>query len=64
MKSKINFKGYYEPTPRNIRKFGDALLGVATFVSGYAIIEQYTTIAVVALIIGSVGKFLTNFFTK
>jgi hypothetical protein len=63
MKSKITFKGYYKPTPKNIRKFGDALLAVSTFVSGYAMIEQYTTIAIIFLVVGALGKFLTNFFT-
>ncbi|MFZ4463774.1 MAG: hypothetical protein ACOYN5_07990 [Bacteroidales bacterium] len=64
MKSKISFKGYYQPTPKNVRRFGDALLGVSTFVSGYAMIEEYVTIAVIFLIVGAVGKFLTNFFTE
>jgi hypothetical protein len=63
MKGKISFKGYYQPTPKNIRKFGDALLGVSTFVSGYAMIEEYVTMAIVFLVIGALGKFLTNFFT-
>lgn len=56
-------KHYYGPTPKRWRKLGDALLGVSTTITGYAIMEDYKWIAFSALILGVVGKFLTNFFS-
>lgn len=55
---------YFSPTPIFWRKIGDSLLGVSTFITGLAITSDYKEIAIVSLIIGSVGKFLTNFFRK
>jgi len=53
---------YYTPTPIFWRKMGDGLLGISTFITGMAISADYKEIAIASLIIGSVGKFLTNFF--
>lgn len=59
----IKYK-YYAPTPVKWRKLGDALLGVSTTITGFAIYEEVKGIAITALILGVVGKFLTNFFSK
>ena len=61
---KAGFKHYYEPTPKNLRKLGDALFGAAAFVTGPAIVGNYHVIAIAALVVGFAGKFLTNFFTE
>jgi hypothetical protein len=53
---------YYSPTPRKWRKLGDALLGVSTTITGFAIYEDAKWVAIAALTFGVVGKFLTNFF--
>lgn len=59
----MNIKqNYYNPTPRKWRKLGDALLGVSTTITGFAIYEEAKWIAITALVLGVVGKFLTNFF--
>lgn len=55
---------YYNPTPKKWRKLGDALLGVSTTITGFAIYEDVKWIAYTALIVGVIGKFLTNFFTE
>lgn len=55
---------YYAPTPVKWRKLGDALLGVSTTITGFAIYEEIKWIAITALILGVIGKFLTNFFSK
>jgi hypothetical protein len=55
---------YYAPTPVKWRKLGDALLGVSTTITSFAIYEEVKGIAITALILGVVGKFLTNFFSK
>ena len=55
---------YYAPTPAKWRKLGDALLGVSTTITGFAIYEDVKWIAITAVIIGVVGKFLSNFFSE
>jgi hypothetical protein len=55
-------KNYYTPTPKKWRKLGDALLGVSTTITGFAIYENEKWIALTALVLGVIGKFLTNFF--
>lgn len=55
---------YYAPTPKKWRKLGDALLAVSTTITTYAIAEDMKVFAITALIIGSLGKFLTNFFSE
>jgi hypothetical protein len=55
---------YYKHTPAKWRKIGDALLAVSTTITGFAIYEQSKWVALSALILGVLGKFLTNFFTE
>lgn len=61
---KFSIKSYYQPTPANIRKFGDALLGACQFATGYAAISENTTLAIIFIAIGTIGKFLSNFFME
>ena len=56
---------YLAPTPKKMRKLGDALLAVSTTITTYAIAEDWSKwIQISALMMGVVGKFLTNFFTE
>ena len=55
---------YAGPTPKKWRKLGDALLGVSTTITGFAIYEDAKWVAITALILGVAGKFLTNFFSE
>jgi len=57
-------KQYAKPTPAKWRKLGDALLGVSTTITGFAIYEEAKWVAITALVLGVIGKFLTNFFTE
>lgn len=57
-------KNYYAPTPKKWRKLGDALLGVSTTITTFAIMEEMKWIAITALVLGVIGKFLSNFFTE
>ena len=61
-KTKLSFGGYGKPTPTKYRKLGDALLSVSTMITGFAIYEELRWLAFTALLLGSCGKFLTNFF--
>lgn len=53
---------YYSPTPKKWRQLGDALLGVSTTITGFSLYNEMKEVAFAALIIGVVGKFLSNFF--
>ena len=61
-KTKLSLGGYGKVTPVKYQKLGDALLSVSTMITGFAIYEDYKWLAFAALLIGSAGKFLTNFF--
>jgi hypothetical protein len=65
MKNVKQVKHYYNvPTPAKWRKLGDALLGVSTTITGFAIYEEVKWLAISALALGVIGKFLTNFFSE
>lgn len=61
-KAKFGLNSYNKATPAKYRKLGDALLSVSTTITGFAIYEEVKWLAFTALLIGSAGKFLTNFF--
>lgn len=55
---------YWSPTPKKWRRLGDSLLASGTAVTSLAIINDHKTIAISALIMMVLGKFLTNFFKE
>lgn len=57
-------KDYYKPTPVKWRKLGDALLAVSVTITGFAMYQNVQWVALIALITGVIGKFLTNFFKE
>jgi len=61
--TKFSWKGYWKPTPLMFRKIGDALLGIFSIVSVSSVITEHKDLAVASLIIGILGKILSNFFT-
>ena len=61
---KFSTRSYMQPTPRNLRRLGDGLLAVATAITSAAIAGNNDILAYIALGIGVVGKFLTNFFAE
>jgi hypothetical protein len=58
----FKLSNYYKPTPARWRKIGDGLLAASTFVTGYSLIANYHTLAITALVVGAIGKFMTDFF--
>jgi len=64
MATKFGISSYWKPTPLKLRKIGDALLGIFSLTSTAAIINDDKRLAVGSLIIGVLGKILTNFFTN
>jgi hypothetical protein len=61
---KISIKNYYQPTPKKLRKIGDALLGSSQFLTGYSIVMDEKWLAFTCIAIGTIGKFITNFFVE
>jgi hypothetical protein len=61
---KFDLNGYYKPTPKNFRKLGDALLGMSQFLTGYAVVMDEKWFALVCILIGTIGKGMTNFFVE
>ena len=61
---KFSQRSYFQPTPRNWRKLGDALLGVSAVITGTAIASGHDVLAYISLGFGIVGKFLTDFFAE
>jgi hypothetical protein len=61
---KFDINGYYKPTPKNFRKIGDALLGMSQFLTGYAVVMEEKWLALVCIMIGTIGKGMTNFFVE
>jgi len=61
---KFSQRSYFKPTPRNLRKLGDALLGVCATVTAAAIAKDAEVIGYIALGFGVIGKFLTDFFAE
>jgi hypothetical protein len=71
----MKLKDYWGPTPKKWRKLGDALLAVATVVAVGGLWQfdnlkeiftpgEIKVMIVSSIVIGAVGKFLTNFFTE
>jgi hypothetical protein len=57
-------KNYYKPTPAKYRKLGDAILASSTAMTFVGIQTDDKIIMYFFLILGTVGKFLTNFYTE
>lgn len=61
--TKFTWKGYWQPTPLMFRRIGDALLGIFSIVSVSSVITEHKDLAIASLVIGVIGKILSNFFT-
>lgn len=68
-------KNYYAPTPKKWRKIGDALLAAAGLIGGGGLLafdqlkevfsaHELKLIIGGILLVGIIGKFLTNFFKE
>ena len=60
---KFSWKGYWEPTPKGIRKIADSLLAGATLGSTFAAINDYPKLAAWVMVVAVIAKILSNFFT-
>jgi hypothetical protein len=60
---KFTLKGYWQPTPKGIRKIADSILAGATLASTFATMNDHPHLAVGVMITAVVAKILSNFFT-
>ena len=60
---KFTWKGYFEPTPKIIRKAADSILAGATMAATYSVVTEHEKIAVAIMIVSVVAKVISNFFT-
>lgn len=59
-KMKISYK---KTTPKRLKKLGNTLAAISAFISTAAFFSDHETVAIVALIMGAVGRGLVEFFT-
>lgn len=59
-KYKFKLKSYFAPTPKLFRMIGDTLLSVGSLLTGYQILCNEKTLALISLTLTILGKFLTN----
>ncbi len=62
--TKFTVKSYWAPTPKKARKIGDALLGIFSITSMSSMITDHKGLAIASMVIGVVGKVLSNFFSE
>lgn len=62
--TKFTVKSYWAPTPKKARKIGDALLSVFSITSMSSMITDHKGLAIASMVIGVVGKVLSNFFSE
>jgi len=62
-KLKFGLGEYDKPTPKKLRRLGDGLLLASTLITNELMITS-PAVASISLIVGTIGKFLTNFFSQ
>lgn len=55
---------YYKPTPKKWRKIGDAIQDTGIVIGSIAAFSPVPWVSVVAVIVGRVGKIITNFASE
>ena len=59
-KYSVTLKNYFAPTPKLFRMIGDTLLSLGSLMTGYQILCDEKTLALISLTLTILGKFLTN----
>ena len=60
---KFGLGEYDKPTPKKLRRLGDGLLLASSLITNELILTS-PAVASISLIVGTIGKFLTNFFSE
>ena len=56
--------GYWNPTPKKIRKLADAVLAACLTVAGFEGASGSPLLGLTIAIVGGIAKFLSNFFEE
>jgi hypothetical protein len=59
-KYSVRLKNYFAPTPKLFRMIGDTLLSLGSLMTGYQILCDEKTLALISLTLTILGKFMTN----
>lgn len=59
-KYKFKLKSYFAPTPKLFRMIGDTFLSLGSLITGYQILYDQKTLALISLTLTIIGKFITN----
>ena len=57
-------RNYYKPTPAKWRKIGDVIQDTGLIIGSIAIFFTAPWVPVVALVVGRIGKIITNLATE
>lgn len=60
---KYTWKGYWEPTPKGIRKIADSLLAGGMLVATFSVFTNHEKFAFGVMLTCGLAKFCSNFFT-
>jgi hypothetical protein len=60
---KLSWKGYWKPTPKNIRKAADSLLGAATLASTFSYVLDHPKLGLIVMVVAVVTKIISNFLS-
>lgn len=61
---KFGLKHYFAPTPKRLRVLGDSLVVAGTAVGSMCSLQGDTRLGTAILVLGVIGKFLSNFFAQ
>lgn len=61
---KFGWKQYFAPTPKRLRVLGDSLAAAGTFGATIVILNGHPIAGTIIMVLGVIGKFLSNFFTE
>ncbi len=62
--AKFSLNGYWEPTPKGIRKAADAVISACTFAGGSIVLNGNPKVGTAIFIAGVISKMVSNFFTE
>jgi hypothetical protein len=61
--AQFGWKHYFSPTPKRLRVLGDSLAAAGTFGATIVILNGHPIAGTIIMVVGVVGKFISNFFT-
>ena len=61
---KFTLSGYYQPTPKKIKKLADSVVTGCTFAGGAASLNNQPIIGTIIFVLGYLAKIASDFFTE